>query len=257
MPILNNLLLELKTSFLGLLRTLKEVVSMNFSNRSLYAFAFVVLNIFDCFAQDHHPKYPVKVIFTAALIDNQFEMRKQEYLHSLDRLIEFGAIPLIVEACKKSSFFDVCGFPVFYPNVNNPNLKNKGVNEAKLLQEALKHFEFDDDEILIKLTGRYFFYSDHFLRFIRDTPHADFIVKGTNNANPFTFFTGCYAAKYKYFKQFLAELDLAKMEREMINIEDELGRFLLRNPQLVTITVDSLDLVANIFGEGRCQLTHW
>lgn len=226
--------------------------------RSLFfVFGLIFLNMCSCFALQPSSQGSVKVIFTAALIDNQFEMRKHEYLFSLNQLIEFGASPFIVEACTQSSFFDALQFPIFYPNVNNPSLKNKGVNEARLLQEALKHFEFDDNELLVKLTGRYFFSTKHFLQFVSESSDADFIVRRGNALNNTTIFTGCYVAKYKYFKQFLAGLDLEKMEKEMINIEDELGQFLLRNPQLAILFVDSLDLTANIFGTGQCQMTHW
>lgn len=99
---------------------------------------------FYCCAQEIIDK-PLKVIFTAALIENQWEMRKQEYIYFLNSLLDYGLSPYIVEACKTSSFFDEYKLPIFYPNVNDLSLRNKGVNEARLLLEALNHFEFDTD----------------------------------------------------------------------------------------------------------------
>lgn len=208
-----------------------------------------------CCAQEIIEK-PLKVIFTAALIENQWEMRKQEYIYSLNSLLGYGLSPYIVEACKTSSFLDEYKLPIFYPNVNDTSLRNKGVNEARLLLEALNHFEFDDDDLILKFTGRYFFTSFEFPQFLLDNSDADFVVRmcGHNNQG---CLTACFAAKYKYFKKFLEQLDLKKMEREMINFEDELANFLNRNPEIKTIRVDTLNLTANCFGTGQTQLLYY
>ena len=99
----------------------------------------------------------INIIFTAALIDNQFEMRKSEYLYSLNRLKSWDYIPYIIESCRRSSFFDNYSVPVCYAQVNDPNLRNKGVNEAKALQVGLDYFGFSDEDMIVKITGRYFF----------------------------------------------------------------------------------------------------
>ena len=75
--------------------------------------------------------------------------------------------------------------------------------------------------------------------------------------NEKSVFTGCFALRCKYFKQFLADLDLIRMEGEMINFEDELCNFLWKNDHIKIHFIETLNITANIFGEGKCQLTYW
>ena len=202
------------------------------------------------------------VLFTAALVDKKFNERKIEYIASLNRLLSFGIRPIIVEACKTSSFFDVYKLPTFYPNVNNLRLQNKGVNEARLLQEALKHFQFDDEHLIVKMTGRYLFLDDRFFRLLSSLPSVDFVVrKGPELSSArgrfIDCFTGCFAAKAKYLREFLDQLDLERMEREFTCIEHELGIFLRENPQIQVLFVDSLGIRANIFLDGNFSKPHY
>jgi hypothetical protein len=197
----------------------------------------------------------IPVLYTAALIDNQYEMRKQEYLYSFQILKQFKTVPYILESCKISSFFDYLETPLLYTQTNDICLKNKGINEAMALLKGLKHFAFPQDQMLVKLTGRYFFTSPKFFTLIQNHPEMDAFVKRSYGSS--SIFTGCFALRHQFFQQFLEGLDLEKMEREMINIEDELAKFFTSNPQIKVFNVGTLDVTANIFGEGRCMLTFW
>ena len=69
----------------------------------------------------------MEIIFTVALIDSQFEMRKKEYIYSLNKLIDWGYKPIITEArAIQDTFLDDYG-NVFYARSNIDSLKNKGV----------------------------------------------------------------------------------------------------------------------------------
>ena len=101
----------------------------------------------------HSTKAEVRVILTAALTNNHFELRKNQYIKSLDILSSYDyQNPYIVEALKKTgpTFLDEYSTNVFYSTCNNPSLKNHGVNEARSLLEALNYFEFADDDIILK-----------------------------------------------------------------------------------------------------------
>lgn len=227
---------------------------MNISIKFFYVLIYLLTLLFQLHSCPPKELFSpsVKVVFTAAIIENQYEMRKNEYLYSLQVLQEFRIAPYILEACQEKSFFDQYNYPVFYPMVNDAQLKNKGVNEARLLQEGIKYCSFDKEDMLLKLTGRYYFTDDLFVRLIESNPDIDAFVKQPSNGP--AVFTGCYALRCKYFELFLEGLDLKKMEMQMINIEDELGEFLIRNPQIKTQYVDALNLTANIFGDGHCVL---
>ncbi len=101
----------------------------------------------------------VKVLYTAALIENKFEYRKKEYLESLNTLFSIGYKPYIVDACTQTnkSFFEEYCDTVLYAGTNNITLYNKGVNEIKSLIAACNHYQFNDEDMIIKITGRYTF----------------------------------------------------------------------------------------------------
>lgn len=196
----------------------------------------------------------IKLLYTAAVIDDKYEMRKIEYIYSLQILRSLDVPIFIVEACTNSSFFDEFSEPVFYSQVNDTTIKNKGVNEARSMKEAFEYYKFDDEDMIVKLSGRYFFNSSHFFNFIKRHPLISAFAKKPNLTS---YFTGCFALRAKYFKMFLQELDLSKMENEMICIENELGDFFNRHPEIQIHHLDSLHVTANIFGTGTPMLTYW
>jgi len=190
----------------------------------------------------------IKILYTAALIDKHFEGRKQEYLHSLGNIYMLGFEPYIVEACKKAgpTFFDEHCKHVFYAKSNNPRLKNKGVNEASTMLESLNYFDFDDEDMILKITGRYYLKSDFLIQMIKNNPEHDAFVKLDPHGQ---VFTGCFAMRYKDFKQMLEQLDFAYMEKYMINIEREVADY-LRYRNIKTLKLHKVDVAAKIFGTG-------
>ncbi len=201
----------------------------------------------------------IKIICTAALIDQNFEERKIEYINSLEVLSSYGySNPYVIEAIKSTgpTFLDNYSCKVIYTKVNNSNLHNKGVNEAKSILEALKYLYIDDNDMLIKITGRYFFTSNAFLTLVKESPGFDGFIK-TDSHNQ--VFTGCFALRYKHFKEFLYQLNLEFMENNMINIEWELAQYInsLETNQIKIMKVENLGITANIFGNGNPILTYW
>lgn len=199
-----------------------------------------------------------KIFYTTALINNKFEHRKKEYLASLDTLFNMGYKPYIVDACTKTkkSFFGKHCNTVFYAGINDYSLRNKGVNEIKSMIEVCKYYQFKDKDMIVKLTGRYKFNSDEFLKLIEDNPQIDgwFSKDHTQQVR-----SGCFALRYKYLNQFLKNTDLRLMEQRMINFEFLLGQYAekIRNQGVNIRYVESLNLTANIFGTGQTSLHQW
>lgn len=198
----------------------------------------------------------LKIICTAALIQNQFENRKKEYIKSFNFLKQIGFEPYIVESCVSGpTFLDQFSKNVFYSKTNNLNLRNKGVNEAQSLRAALKKFPLKDEDLILKLTGRYFFHTNNFIKLIDTNPTYDCFVKLDQFGQ---VFTGCFAMRFKYFKDLFEQLDLDKMESKMISIESAVAEYIKFNSsKLKVFFVEQLDLTANIFGYGNCQITFW
>ncbi len=206
-------------------------------------------------------KYPqIKILVTSALLKRPMrplqitEMRNEQYTRTLLTLNEYGYQPYVVEACQTSppSLFEEFTPLVCYSNVNDNRLRNKGVNEAKSLIEAFRHFNFSDEDFIVKLTGRYCFINRDFLNMVEQHPELDACVCYQPNfpiPNVRTL-TGCFGLRGKFFKQFLANLDLVKMEKMMLDIEIELGNFIrgMSKTDAHIIILDQLGLSVNVGG---------
>lgn len=206
----------------------------------------------------------IYIVCTAALIEQQQEMRKQEYIHSLTAIQQFGYEPYVIEACKKTgpTFLEDYTNHVFYSTVNNPYLHNKGVNEGRTMLEGLRYFNFSDEDIIIKLTGRYAFTSSYLIDTIEKNPEIDVFVRSIDHNTQ--VFTGCFAMRYKYLVAMLESFRYPAMEQRMINIEFEVARYVKKQMQQQKIQVlylDKVDVQGKIFGYGALSdhmpLTIW
>jgi hypothetical protein len=198
-----------------------------------------------------------KILYTAALIDNKFEERKLEYIKSAIILRDLGYEPYIVESCYAHgpSFLDECSQNVFYAGTNNPNLKNKGINEFRSMAKAFDYFNFDDNDMIIKLTGRYYFNHPGFLQEIENHPSVDIWVKKYEQGQTST---GCFAMRARLLKQLLQKMPFDEMEKRMINVEKIVADYVesLKNTNVSIRFVETLGLTSNIFGTGNPQLIY-
>lgn len=189
----------------------------------------------------------IHILFGSALIHDQEELRKEEYLKGYYTLKDYGFNPWIIEATNIScSFYDTISDRVLYPQTNNPNLKNKGVNEVQSFKTVLSKLPFNDDDIVVKLTGRYLLYEPFFLELIKGNPQYDSYVKWIDDQ----IFTGCFALKWKHFKRVMNEADLVSMENDMINVEKVIANFILHE-RLTCFSIDKLHILARVYGTGQ------
>lgn len=183
-------------------------------------------------------------------------MRKQEYINCLKKLSELGYQPLVVESCVQGPTFLDDYATVFYSQTNNPLLRNKGVNEAESMFASFSHFNFQDDDMIVKLTGRYSFYSDLFLNNIKNYPDTDIFVKEFSDGQ---MFTGCFAIRFKHLKELLTHIDYNLMEQNMVNIERIFADYVNRciSNGIKVQKLSALDLRVNFFGTGKCELVNY
>ncbi len=200
-----------------------------------------------------------RIVYTSALLPRFYEERKEEYIASFKKLAEYGYDPYVIEACCPAppSFLERYSSHVFYANVNNYSLKNKGVQEAMSLLAGFNHYAFDDQEMIVKITGRYLFENDSFLKMVENHPEIDAFVKCDPNHPPYSrIFTGCFALRYKLFKELLDHVDLKKMEEEMVDIETEMAHFIqkLQARGEKIMYMEQLGMRANL---GNLIMTQW
>ena len=147
----------------------------------------------------------MKIFFTSALIKEMFEIRKTEYIKSYNVLKDYiSKENIFIIECflnEQNTFLNSFGDNVFYVSENN-TANNKGVREASSLIKFIQLIKdkVDDDELIIKQTGRYCFLSNYFIEDIKKNADCDVFVRSGTGAQ---FFFGCFAIKFKWFKIFL------------------------------------------------------
>ena len=197
----------------------------------------------------------IRIVCTAALINAHFEFRKQQYIEAFNQLFKYGYTNIyIVEAvCKQGpSFLENFSKNVFYSTVNDPSLRNQGINEAKTLLEGCINFNFDPEDVIIKLTGRHQIVSDYFLKIVKNNPDYDVFVKLNEDENVFTL---GFAMKYKYLKEMYETMDFSELNELMLPIEYRVGDYIKRKKKEGNFKVyylDKLDMKANLFGSSTC-----
>lgn len=130
----------------------------------------------------------IYIIITTCIIDKYYDKRKVEYTEAInkvkDAIVDIPCKVCIVEGNgKRETFLDDLGVEVLYTNNNtleyrfDKNLKkqnfheyslnpitihlpnthiNKGRNELLDIWDCIKHLNIQDDDFVIKLTGRYY-----------------------------------------------------------------------------------------------------
>lgn len=150
-------------------------------------------------------------------INNKFgsqntKERQDRYLYAIAETIKHlpkEIKPIIVENNgKRSTIFDnFKDVTVIYTNNNQATFKSKGVNETLDIKEVINKCEIKDDDIIIKLTGRYRALSPLFFKdVIENKNNYDAFVKffGTCSLKfeNYDCILGCFAMRASFFKLF-------------------------------------------------------
>ncbi len=127
---------------------------------------------------------------------NDALLRKERYLYSINETLKHlpnEIKPIIVENNGKGDtyldnfYHNNQPVSVLYTNNNRFIFKNKGINEFLDIKEVINHFNIKDNDIIIKITGRYRILSPSF--FIN-------VIENENKYDAFIKFFGVCNLKY-------------------------------------------------------------
>lgn len=189
----------------------------------------------------------MKLLLTSAIIEAHYDERKNEYLESVSYIDSIGLknyVFFIETILSKDHFIEDLQIPVFYSNTHLDYLRNKGVKEILALAKFLNSIEIVEDEMIIKLTGRYRFISDFFIKEVEKQEYDLYYT-----TRDFQSFFGCFAIRKKYFIEFINSLNLVEMENRMINIELEFLNFIKRRDDINSKVYNKIDVYSKINNE--------
>ena len=198
----------------------------------------------------------MKVLFTTATIEKNFDIRMNEYIRSYEHLLTNLRVReediFVIECVQHEpvTFLEDMSDNVFYTKTHDHKIRNKGVLETLGLMKFFDTHDIPDDQKVVKLTGRYFLESDSFLV---ELEKAEAVAKLDIHGQ---VFTGCLGMNMNLFRNFLSGLNLFEMESKMINIEREAANFLFHKKadghQISFL--EKINVVANINND---LVTYW
>lgn len=162
----------------------------------------------------------IYLIITASIQDkytlSDSDERKKRYFDCISQTLKYlpnTITPIIVENNGiRETFLDnfihnESKVRVIYTNNNNRLYKNKGVNEFFDIKSVIDILNIDDNDIIIKLTGRYrALSSTFFMNILNDNSKYDAFIKffGTCSLKfeDYDCILGCYALRAIFFKLF-------------------------------------------------------
>ena len=157
--------------------------------------------------------------------------------HLLDLIKNDPTIkPIIVENNGlRPTFLDDLPCDICYTN-NNIDSIHKGVNELLDIKEVIHRHNIKDDDMIIKLTGRYKLLNLNFINLLKTNDHEAFVKFFNVATEEFLFYEsvlGLFAIKCKYLKAFNYEC--------LSSPEVEFATFVRKNIHRV-LEVHQLDL---------------
>jgi hypothetical protein len=137
--------------------------------------------------------------------------RALEYKESITTCLSYLSHkikPIIIENNgKRNTFLDEFGIDVHYTENNKLSFKHKGINELMDIKSAISAYDIKNDDIVIKLTGRYKLMDDSFLKtVIEHLESHDAFIKFFNVFTEEFMENDCvlglFAIRCKYLKDF-------------------------------------------------------
>jgi len=159
-----------------------------------------------------------------------YEQRSADYIKSFEHGLlfkdNFNSITIIeMISNEKIDILENSGINVYYSKFDNLFV-NKGINEIFHIIDFFKNSNIKDDDLIIKITGRYLMMNDNILKI-----DSDFIAKYDGdiysplNRGIHTFF---FAFKKKLFIEFFNSLDFVNNNYDNICIEWLLKDFMIQ-----------------------------
>jgi len=182
-----------------------------------------------------------------------FIERNTEYKLCLYKILHYKKpVHAIISECtkeeSKETSFSKFAFSseLYIPSTTDLNAKGKSQQEFLSIQEYVKNTTmFNDEDWIIKLSGRYLLLSDFFMDAVKNAPkECDAVVK-VSDTNP-QIYTFCFALRWKHFKDLYLH-DVNYLGDQCV--ENFIYSYLIDN-KIKTIILPKLDILTNINSEG-------
>ena len=163
----------------------------------------------------------IYLIITTSIFNIHGRKRNLDLTHRKDRYIECikqvltlsnndpNVKPIVVENNGLTeSYLDELGCDIVYTNHNNTKLRHKGFNELLDIKHVLDKYDVQDEDMVIKLTGRYKLLDSHFIDEVKAHTEYDAFIKFFNvctkkfHTNYDDCVLGLIAIRCKYLKDF-------------------------------------------------------
>jgi hypothetical protein len=165
----------------------------------------------------------IYLIITTCIIesDKNYEHRKKRYIDCIGNLLKIvkqyrpnKIKPIVVENNGERLTYlnDLINteekdpLNILYTNNNSKICKHKGVKELFDIKDVIKAYNIKDDDIIIKITGRYKLLNENFFKILLENEKYDAFIKFFNvctlKFNPFDCVLGLFAIRCKYIKNF-------------------------------------------------------
>jgi hypothetical protein len=137
--------------------------------------------------------------------------RKDRYIDCIQQLINLinndNSIKLIVVENNglRNTYLDELNCDIFYTNNNKINYNFKAGNELLDIKDVINRYNIQDDDMVIKLTGRYKLLNLNFINLIKKHNHDAFIKFFNVCTKQYMYYDcvlGLFAIKCKYLKDF-------------------------------------------------------
>jgi len=97
-----------------------------------------------------------------------FDIRVSQYKRAISKIIEIAEkientkIVIVENNGERSTFLDDFGVPVIYTTNNSIDIKNIGVKEIKDIFHVIEKLKIEEDDFIVKITGRYILEDDSY-----------------------------------------------------------------------------------------------
>lgn len=196
------------------------------------------------------------VLVTTATIDQKFDDRLVEYRESYSELLKY--VPKssvhLVECVSQTTPLSNLGSPIFYSCTHKPEWRNKGALELLAMRDFVEKNlgDREEEECVIKLTGRYTIINNFVFRSLTDGDELfDFVGRLVDNETQ--IFTGLFSMKLGLLRKFVRGVEPLELERSSKNIEKYLKEFLEYSGARCNFIIE-LGVKAPIFGTGEIDL---
>lgn len=153
------------------------------------------------------------IVTTSLFID--CPIRRKQYITGItklldsikDRNIHNFKVIIVENNGSRHTFLNDLGCDVYYTANNRFPISNKGYKELKDILDCIQHYSIQDDDFIIKMTGRYILEDDsEFMNIITDNLQYDCIIKYGSYFKPVCHkmddcITGLIGMRCEYVKQ--------------------------------------------------------